>query len=162
DIVSLRARALQNIAIGGLLFFIAAGQCAAAIGASSSAMPPAREALAPLGETDLLETAFRDGVSAYESADYGLAARLWQMPADRGHSGAQFSLGVAYATGRGVAPDLKHAIQWWQLAAAQGHLGAQLNLGLLYWRGEGVEKDLDQARMWWQQAATGGHDAAPF
>jgi TPR repeat protein len=161
-IVRLRAHALRGAASISLVWIAATAPCAAAITTATATAPSVREMLAPLGDMDLLETAFRDGVNAYEAADYNLAARLWQMPADRGHSGAQFSLGVAYATGRGVAPDLKQAIHLWQLAAAQGHLGAQLNLGLLYWRGEGVEKDLTKARMWWEQAATGGDAAAQF
>lgn len=119
--------------------------------------------LTPLsGEIDLMDVAFQEGVAFYESGDYAAAVRRWQIPADRGHAMAQFSLGVAYATGKGVPLSLARAIQWWQAAASGGHLGAQLNLGLLYWRGEGVEKDLTKARMWWQRAANGGDAAAQF
>jgi TPR repeat protein len=161
DCMPLRARALARLAFGGLLF-IALAQQASAISAPPLGAAPVQELLAPFREGDLIETAFREGLSAYESGDYKLATRTWQMPADRGHSGAQFSLGVAYATGRGVEASLDRAIRWWQAAATQGHMGAQLNLGMLYWRGEGVEKDVTKARMWWQQAATSGDAAAQF
>jgi TPR repeat protein len=155
-------RALWRLVFVSLLL-VGISPCAVAVSAAPfTTTAPPRELLAPLGEGDLMETAFREGIAAYESGDYNLATRTWQTPADRGHSGAQFSLGVAYATGRGVEPSLDRAIRWWQAAAAQGHMGAQLNLGLLYWRGEGVEKDLTKARMWWQQAATGGDAAAQF
>lgn len=113
-------------------------------------------------EPDLLEGAFREGVTLYESGDFAAAARAWQGPAQRGHAAAQFGLGVAYATGSGVAASLDRAIQWWRSAAIQGHVGAQLNLGLLYWRGEGVEKDIAKARQWWERAANGGDAAAQF
>lgn len=135
---------------------------AAAVTSTPLTTVPGTHAIAPLGEPDLLEHAFREGVALYESGDYTAAARAWHGPAQRGHTGAQFSLGVAYATGNGVSTSLERAIHWWRSAAAQDHVGAQLNLGLLYWRGEGVEKDLTQARLWWERAANGGDAAAQF
>lgn len=119
--------------------------------------------LAPLGsEIDLMEAAFRDGVRAYEAGDYSAAARSWRAPAEHGHVGAQFNLGIAYATGKGVETNLERAAHWWRAAAEQGHTVAQLNLGLLYWRGEGVDKNLTEARRWWKLAAAGGDPAAQF
>lgn len=118
--------------------------------------------LGSASDLDLMEAAFREGVALYQAGDYQAAALAWQGPARRGHAGAQFSLGVAYATGNGVAQNLGHAIQWWHAAAAQGHVSAQLNLGLLYWRGEGVNKDIAKARQWWHQAAEGGDPVAQF
>ncbi len=123
---------------------------------------PAPSGPGAVAELDLMEEAFREGVRLYQSGDYTGAVRVWQTPAKRGHAGAQFSLGVAYVTGNGVAQSLEHAIQWWHAAAAQGHVSAQLNLGLLYWRGEGVEKDIAKARLWWRQAAEGGDAMAQF
>lgn len=123
--------------------------------------PPA-SVLVPTGEMDLMEEAFREGVQLYDAGDYAAAARAWRAPAEGGHAGAQFSLGVAYVTGNGVSQTLDRAIEWWRAAAAQGHTAAQLNLGLLYWRGEGVERDLAQARLWWRRAADGGDPTAQF
>lgn len=138
-----------------------------ALAAPSGAAPfhsgPSPDSLAPLGsEIDLMEAAFRDGVHSYEAGDYSAAARSWQAPAEHGHVGAQFNLGVAYATGKGVEMNLERAARWWRAAAEQGHVTAQLDLGLLYWRGEGVDKNLAEARRWWQQAAAGGDAAAQF
>lgn len=138
---------------------------AAALPTPTAPFDPARTpgSLAPqVGDIDLMEAAFRDGVRAYEAGDYTAAARNWRAPAERGHSGAQFNLGIAYATGKGVETNLERAAQWWRAAAEQGHTAAQLNLGLLYWRGEGVDKNLAEARRWWQQAAAGGDAAAQF
>lgn len=135
---------------------------AAALTSAPPTTAPAPNPVAPLGDIDLMEAAFREGVALYEAGDYDGAARAWRTPAERGHVGAQFNLGVAYATGKGAGADLGRAIRWWRAAAAQGHAGAQLNLGLLYWRGEGVEKDLAQARMWWQRAADEGDPVAQF
>lgn len=123
---------------------------------------PTPKAFALLPEVDLMEANFREGNALYESGDYRAAIRAWQGPAERGHAGAQFSIGVAYATGNGVPQDLGLAVSWWQLAANAGHVTAQLNLGLLYWRGEGVEKDLIKAQQWWRRAADGGDAVAQF
>lgn len=120
------------------------------------------KALVPLSEPDLMESAFREGLKYYEAGDYADATRTWLAPAEHGHAGAQFSLGVAYATGNGVTKDLDRAIKWWNAAARRGHVTAQLNLGLLYWRGVGVKKDLNKAREWWQRAADGGDAVAQF
>ena len=120
------------------------------------------KSLAAFSEPDMMETAYREGVSQYEDGEYVEAARTWLTPAKYGHAGAQFSLGVAYATGNGVAQDLSTAIRWWNEAARQGHAAAQVNLGLLYWRGVGVEKDLAKARSWWRRAADSGDAAAQF
>lgn len=141
---------------------------AAAATAANAATPvpallsPKDNAIVSFGDLDLMEAAFRAGVTLYESGDYAAAARTWQAPAERGHVSAQFSLGVSYATGKGVTASMERAANWWQAAAAQGHVGAQLNLGLLYWRGEGVEKNLTKARTWWERAASGGDAAAQF
>src|SRR4029077_19920279 len=73
DIVSLCARVLRGAVAINLIWIAATAPCLAAITTATATTPAVREILAPFGETDLLETAFRDGVSAYESADYNLA-----------------------------------------------------------------------------------------
>jgi TPR repeat protein len=154
------ARTLLRLALG--LCLAAAPMVSVAVNTTLTTRTPTQNPFASIGNVDLMEAAFREGVSHYESGDYDAAARAWHAPANRGHPGAQFSLGVAHATGRGVATSLVDAIRWWQAAAAQDHPGAQLNLGLLYWRGEGVEKNLVTARMWWKRAAIGGDAVAQF
>lgn len=155
-----RTRALQ-IAFFAILLVGHTGFATAksiAMRATTSAV----KSLAILSEPDLMEAAFREGISQYEGGEYIDAARTWLAPAKYGHTGAQFSLGVAYATGNGVGQSLDTAIYWWNEAAHQGHTTAQLNLGLLYWRGVGVEKDLAKAHDWWRRAADTGDAVAQF
>ena len=55
---------------------------------------------------------------------------------------AQFNMGVRYAEGRGVAPDLLEAAKWYSAAADQGDAQAQFNLGLLFYQGQGLPRNL--------------------
>jgi len=147
--------------------FLAAQLAAFANFASAKSIEPpsgwhVTQSLAIFSEPDLMETAYREGITRYEEGEYIEAVRVWAAPAKYGHAGAQFSLGVAYAAGNGVNQDLTSAIRWWKMAAYQGHSAAQLNLGILYWRGVGVERDLEQARSWWRRAADRGDAAAQF
>lgn len=145
----------------GVLFALFAN-LVSAMSKEPSAATPVTRALAPLTEPDLMEMAFREGMKLYEAGNYAAATQAWRAPAEHGHAAAQFSLGVAYATGHGVPEDLASAIRWWKAAARHGHVTAQVNLGLLYWRGVGVDKDLAKAREWWQRAADGGDAVAQF
>ena len=52
--------------------------------------------------------------------------------AEAGDADAQFSLGNAYAYGRGVEQDLEEAMKWYRKAAEQGNADAQNKLGWLY------------------------------
>lgn len=145
----------------GVLFALV-GNSVGAMSKEPSAATPVTRALAPLAEPDLMEAAFREGVKFYETGNYIAATQAWRAPAEHGHAAAEFSLGVAYATGHGVPRDLASAIRWWKAAARRGHVTAQVNLGLLYSRGVGVEKDLAKAREWWLRAADGGDAVAQF
>ena len=129
---------------------------------SSTPLNSVPKGLASIGEENPIEAAFLEGVASYEAGDYPTAVRAWRTPAERGHAGAQFTLGIAYATGKGVSVDLNRAVSWWEAAAAQGYAPAQFNLGMLYARGNGVDKDLTKARLWWQRAANSGDHSAQF
>ncbi len=83
---------------------------------------------------------FQKGLDAYYSGDYATALREWSPLADDGDTGSQYSLGVMYGSGTGVAQDYAEAVRWFRQAAAQGHAGAQNNLGLLYGNGDGVTR----------------------
>jgi TPR repeat protein len=156
----MRSRALHRITLAALLA-LTAGAAPAASSETRRAVLPG-EALLPLGAGDPYDAAFRVGVSHYRSGDYARALEVWREPARAGHPGAQFSLGVAYATGNGTKQDIGRALRWWRAAAERGHAGAQFNLGLLYRQGRGVERSLAQARAWWQRAAAAGDAAAQF
>jgi TPR repeat protein len=66
---------------------------------------------------------------------------------------AQFELGQAYSTGRGVKLDMEEAARWYLAAAEQGHGMAAYTLGFAYWRSRGVDNDLVQAYRWFSVAA---------
>lgn len=76
--------------------------------------------------------------------------------AEAGNAGAQYSLGVCYFKGKGVAQDEEVAVKWWTLAAKQGNAFAQFNLGECYDEGKGVAKDAKEAVRWISLAAKQG------
>ena len=52
---------------------------------------------------------------------YRRAAELWRIAAEEGDAHAQYSLGLCYADGEGVAEDKAEAVKWFRKAAEQGH-----------------------------------------
>ena len=87
---------------------------------------------------------------------------LTRVLAEQGNAEAQFSLGVAYDTGQGVAQDSAEAARWYRLAADHGHAEAQFNLGVMYDEGKGVPQDYAEAAQWFRLAADHGHAEAQF
>jgi hypothetical protein len=79
-----------------------------------------------------------------------------RKPADAGDATAQFKLGYAYASGRGVPQDYSQAVVWYGKAANQGVADAQSNLGVMYRDGQGVPQDDGQAVGWTRKAADQG------
>ena len=73
----------------------------------------------------------RDGISAWQRADYASAVSIWTPLAQKGDADAAFNLGQAYRLGRGVPVDLAKAQSWLEKSARAGHLDAQTTLGLL-------------------------------
>jgi len=73
--------------------------------------------------------------------------------AERGDANAQYSLGVCYAKGDGVAKDYVEAVKWCRKAAEQNLALAQFNLGFSYENGDGVAKDWVEAVKWYRKAA---------
>ena len=69
---------------------------------------------------------------------------------------AQRELGMAYLTGRGVAPNSAEALRWLDAAAAAGDPGAWSNLGYAYASGTGVARDDAKAAHWYEQASKAG------
>ena len=64
---------------------------------------------------------FRAGMNAYSQGDYATALKEWRPLAEHGDAGAQYILGVLYATGQGVPQDDVQAHMWVSLADAQGY-----------------------------------------
>lgn len=79
----------------------------------------------------------KDGVDAWSRGEYDKAVAQWRDPALKGDADAQFNLGQAYKTGRGVKMDLNVALDWYSRAAKQGHLQASDSYGhLLHYQGK--------------------------
>lgn len=79
----------------------------------------------------------KDGVDAWSRGEYDKAVANWREPALKGDADAQFNLGQAYKTGRGVKMDLNVALDWYNRAARQGHLQASDSYGhLLHYQGK--------------------------
>jgi uncharacterized protein len=94
------------------------------------------------------------GVEAWERGDYKAAVDRWRRAANDGNADAQFNLGQAYKTGRGVPQDLKQAESWYRKAALQGHEQAESNYGLaLFDNGKRAEA------VQWLQKGVGRGDA---
>jgi TPR repeat protein len=85
--------------------------------------------------------AFDRGLDAYFNGDPESAWFFWLGPAERGHPGAQFSLGNLYRQGEGVPADPVIAAQWFARAAAAGHAHARLNYALMLDAGLGVARN---------------------
>ena len=80
-----------------------------------------------------------------------------EAAAERGDPEAEFTLGKAYDSGKGVPRDPKKAFEYYRRAAEQGNAKAQNNLAALYATGsEGVEKNEAEARKWLRKAAEQG------
>jgi TPR repeat protein len=78
----------------------------------------------------------------------------------RGDVSALTELGVKYATGQGVAKDIKQAIYLFTPAAEKGDVYAQFNLGMIYANDLGGFKNRDEAIKWLTKAAKQGHELA--
>lgn len=98
----------------------------------------------------------RDGIAAWQRADYAIAVAIWRPLAEKGDSDAQFNLGQAYRLGRGVTVDLAQAKAWLEKAAKAGHLDAQTTLGLLLFD----SGSRDSAMVWLKKAAERGEPRA--
>ncbi len=76
--------------------------------------------------------------------------------AEQGFAPAQYSMGIAYDTGKDVPVNHTEAVKWYRLAAYQGHARAQNNLAASYGRGEGVAQNYGQAMKWYRKAERQG------
>lgn len=79
----------------------------------------------------------KKGVDAWSQGDYATAVKEWNGDAKRGDADAQYNLGYAYRTGKGVKADMNVALDWYRKAAAQGHLRAADSVGhILHYQGK--------------------------
>ena len=81
--------------------------------------------------------------------------------ANSGDAAAQVLVGESYASGNGVARDLKQAADWYRKAAGQGSIAGELHLAVLYRDGgKGFPRDMAQAAAWYRKAAEQGDPGA--
>jgi uncharacterized protein len=104
----------------------------------------------------------KQGLAAYDSADYAAARKELRPLAEQGNAQAQYRLGKMANLGQGLPPDKKEAARWFHLAAQQGLAAAQGALGYLCLVGEGVSQNNDLALKWTRKAAAQGDATAQF
>ncbi len=78
----------------------------------------------------------------------------------KGDPTAAYEIGVRFAEGKGIAPNLDEAAKWYDRAAQAGVVPAIFRLGTLYEKGLSVKKDVDIARRYYLQAAERGNAKA--
>lgn len=109
-----------------------------------------------LASPAIAQKTVRDGIAAWQRADYASAVAIWRPLAESGDADAAFNLGQAYRLGRGVAVDLGTAQSWLEKAARKDHLDAQTTLGLLLFDSGSREPALQ----WLKTAAERGEPRA--
>ena len=85
-----------------------------------------------------------------------------KLHAERGESGAQLLVGLAYyfgeyQDGTSIEVDYEQAVYWLRMAADSGHSYAQWHLGGMYREGKGVQRDIKKAARLFLQAAKSGN-----
>jgi hypothetical protein len=83
-------------------------------------------------------------------------AMHWYRKAANGDAFAQYSIGLLYRNGTGVAQDYAEAMRGHRVAADQGFAQAQSDIGVMYQSGLGVPQDHAEAGRWYRKAAEQG------
>jgi len=104
----------------------------------------------------------KQGLAAYDRADYATARKELTPLAEQGNAQAQYRLGKMANLGQGLPPDKKEAARWFHLAAEQGLAAAQGALGYLCLVGEGVSQNNELALKWTRKAGAEGDATAQF
>ena len=73
--------------------------------------------------------------------------------ASSGDTDAQYELGEAFFSGKGVSQDFVESARWYERSATTGNVNAALNLGSMYANGIGVRRDFEKAYSFFRQAA---------
>ena len=105
---------------------------------------------------------FANYKEALHKGDYADALKELRPLAQKGDAGAQSSLGLMYAMGRGVPQNLVEAGKWFRKAAEQGFAEAQYNLGLIYVKGLGVPQSNTEAMKWFRKSSDQGYAKAQY
>ncbi len=90
-----------------------------------------------------------------------LAAKWLRLAANEGHPRAQYRLGIAHLSGRGVRKvHPQTAYQWIWKAAIQKHSEAQFGVAWMTGNGIGTPRKIATSQKWLHRAATLGHPLA--
>lgn len=98
------------------------------------------------------------GLAAFDRGDIASAYREFSVLADRGHSGAQYSLAMLYL--KSDPPEYAKAGPWLEKSARQGVAEAQYMLGMLSVHGVGMAQDQQQGLQWLALASEQGSEEA--
>lgn len=104
----------------------------------------------------------KEGLAAYDKADYATALKELTPLAEKGDAKAQSRLGRMYGLGQGVPQDAREAAEWFLKAAEQGVAEAQGALGYMFLMGEGTPQDHAKAFEWTRKAADQGDAMAQY
>lgn len=88
---------------------------------------------------------YKDALIKAQAGKYAAALSDFKVLGQEGHAGAQFSAGLIYHLGRGVAKNLESAYTWYKMAALQKHPGALNNIGMMHLNGEYVAQNQETA-----------------
>jgi TPR repeat protein len=105
------------------------------------------------------DAAAERGREAYARADYAAALKEWSRAGSAGDPEALYQLGLLYARGQGVLPNLADAAVCYRRAAEQGHAEAQHRLSLIHVTGYPVNRSWTFEK-WYRTAAERDETAA--
>ena len=103
---------------------------------------------------------FETGLEAAKKGEYAAALEAWRPLAAKGHTEAQYHLGLMYRHGRGVSRDYEEAAKWFRLSADKGYMESEYALATLFVAGKGVGRDYKKAFALFEKAAAQGSPAA--
>ncbi|MEP0321836.1 tetratricopeptide repeat protein [Bauldia litoralis] len=105
---------------------------------------------------DLVSKAVRlKQINAPADQDYGAAVARYALAVDPADPDANYSLGLIYRDGTGVARDDAAAARHLLTAAEHGHAHAQRAIAELYESGRGVRRNAVAAYIWYDSAGLG-------
>lgn len=157
---------MRRVALGMVIALVASGAASAEPVDLGVIATPQQRPARPLVHDDVPIPRARpgrhivDGWAALERGDHREAAKLYREAAMQGVADAQYSLGLLYVTGEGVAKDSSEAMKWFRKAAEQGRAAAQFALGSGYAIGDGVPQHFERAYFWYGLSAAQGYEMA--
>lgn len=104
-----------------------------------------------------MNTAFDEGMVAFQAKDYAKAMEHWLPVAIEGHENSMNAMGFMYRNGYGVVASDEKAKEWYERSAVLGNITAQFSLGEIYRKTGTSEQDAKMAVTWLTAAARQGH-----